>query len=98
VHSLLHRGDVTQIAGASAATGGIGSTWLGWCWQVATRRVYALRFGAAYPGGIFWLRAHGTDDAKSRFAPEGWEAEGISQVQALAGWLGSARGACPQRK
>ena len=25
---------------------------------------YALRFGAAYPGGIFWLRAYGNDDAK----------------------------------
>ena len=27
---------------------------------------YALHFGAAYPGGVFWLRAYGNDDAKFR--------------------------------
>ena len=25
---------------------------------------YALRFGAAYPGGIFWLRALGNDASR----------------------------------
>ena len=37
-------------------------------------REYALRFGPAYPGGVFWLNAYGHDDSKgaldeeSRFA------------------------------
>jgi hypothetical protein len=27
-------------------------------------REYALRFGPAYPGGVFWLNAYGNDDSK----------------------------------
>ncbi len=34
-----------------------------------TAEVYAIRFGAAYPGGIFWLRAFG-HDAQAAHTPE----------------------------
>jgi tetratricopeptide (TPR) repeat protein len=27
-------------------------------------REYAIRFGPAYPGGVFWLKAYGNDDSK----------------------------------
>jgi hypothetical protein len=48
---------------------------------------YALRFGAAYPGGIFWLKAFGHDDARPMDA-EKREAERQGQFAGLAGSLG----------
>ncbi len=62
VHSLLAASDVTQITGATVnigqlrGMGGVGKSLLA--------EEYALHFGAAYPGGVFWLRAYGNDDAK----------------------------------
>jgi Tetratricopeptide repeat/TIR domain len=65
VHSLLHAGDVAQITGAAAATGGIGQVQgLGGVGKSLLAEEYALHFGAAYPGGVFWLRAYGNDDTK----------------------------------
>ena len=49
---------------------------------------YALRFGAAYPGGVFWLRAYGNDDAKAGFAEEEREAEHLNKIRAFADSLG----------
>ena len=67
VHSLLHAGDVAQITGAAAATGGIGQVQgLGGVGKSLLAEEYALHFGAAYPGGVFWVRAYGNDDAKAR--------------------------------
>jgi tetratricopeptide (TPR) repeat protein len=62
IHSALHpeqergltaeaRPGVAQVVGL----GGIGKTLLA--------EEYGLRFGAAYPGGVFWLRGQGNDDA-----------------------------------
>lgn len=48
---------------------------------------YALRFGAAYPGGIFWLRAFGHDSAKLMDETER-EAERERQFGGLAKSLG----------
>jgi hypothetical protein len=49
VHSLLHRGDVTQITGAALATGGIGQvSGLGGVGKSLLAEEYALHFGAAY--------------------------------------------------
>jgi len=60
VNRLLHRGDHPATSGyfglpAAQITGmgGIGKTGLA--------IEYALRFGATYPGGIFWLSAPGDD-------------------------------------
>lgn len=49
---------------------------------------YALHFGAAYPGGVFWVRARGNDDAKTAFGPERREALRTDQVRGLAERLG----------
>ena len=51
---------------------------------------YALRFGAAYPGGVFWLRAFGNDDAKGGLGPEGRAAERDRQLRDFAAALSVA--------
>jgi hypothetical protein len=45
---------------------------------------YALHFGAAYPGGVFWLRAYGNDDAKAALGPEERAALRSDQVRGQA--------------
>src|SRR5947207_2450058 len=66
VHSLLHAGDVAQVSYATVATGGIARvSGLGGMGKSLLAEEYALHFGSAYPGGVFWLRAHGNDDAQT---------------------------------
>jgi hypothetical protein len=85
VHSLLHAGDVAQITGAAAATGGIGQVQgLGGVGKSLLAEEYALHFGAAYPGGVFWVHAYGNDDAKSALDPEEREALRADQLRGLA--------------
>lgn len=49
---------------------------------------YALRFGAAYPGGVFWLRAYGYSDSEREMDPALREAQRDSQVRTIAMELG----------
>ena len=89
IHSLLHAGDVAQITGVAAATGGIGQVQgLGGVGKSLLAEEYALHFGAAYPGGVFWVRAYGNDDAKSALGPEQREALRTDQVRQMAERLG----------
>src|SRR5271157_54022 len=89
VHSLLHAGDVAQITGAPAAAGGIGQVQgLGGVGKSLLAEEYALHFGAAYPGGVFWVRAYGNDDAKAALSPEEREALRANQVRGIAERLG----------
>ncbi len=83
IHSALHESDVAVINGATgkdiaqvAGLGGIGKSLLA--------REYALRFGSAYPGGVFWLRAYGNDNTKAALAPVECEAEQIDQLASFA--------------
>jgi hypothetical protein len=48
---------------------------------------YALRFGSAYPGGVFSLRAHGNEALGGEFGPEEREAERRSQMRSVAAAL-----------
>ena len=89
VHSALQAGEVGLITGARQAPvaqlrglGGVGKSLLA--------EEYALRFGAAYPGGVFWLRAFGNDDAKADLGPEGRAAERDRQLRDFAAALGVA--------
>jgi hypothetical protein len=73
-HSALAAGEVGLITGARGdpalkvvGMGGIGKSLLA--------QEYALRFGGAYPGGVFWLRAHGHDDRSETFTAEAGRAE-----------------------
>jgi tetratricopeptide (TPR) repeat protein len=48
---------------------------------------YALRYAAAFPGGVFWLRAFGNDDAKEGMGNER-EGERIRQISDIANGCG----------
>ncbi len=87
IHDALHAGDVALITGARGdalahvtGMGGIGKSLLA--------EEYALRFGAAYPGGVFWLRALGHDDAGEPLSPENRAAERDRQLLEFASGLG----------
>jgi hypothetical protein len=51
-------------------------------------REYALRFGPAYPGGVFWLNAYGNDDSKGALDEESRLATRQDQLQRFALDLG----------
>lgn len=60
IHSGLHAPDVPIIRSGEARA----IVWLsgmGGSGKSLTAETYALRFGAAYPGGVFWLKAFGHD-------------------------------------
>jgi hypothetical protein len=45
---------------------------------------YALRFGAAYRGGIFWLKAYGNNDDAKPMQPEDRESARLRQISRFA--------------
>jgi tetratricopeptide (TPR) repeat protein len=47
-------------------------------------REYAIRFGAAFPGGVFWLNAFGNDDSKGPLDAASREALRRDQVRTFA--------------
>ena len=84
VHSALQADEVSLISGAhgpplaqAVGLGGIGKSLLA--------VEYALRYASAYPGGVFWLSAHGHDDVETRAAQV---ADRNSQLRAFAAGLG----------
>jgi tetratricopeptide (TPR) repeat protein len=83
IHSALHASGVPVITGSYAnpvvqvqGMGGVGKSLLA--------EEYALRYSAAFPGGVFWLRAFGNDNLKTALNPEELEAERASQIFNLA--------------
>jgi hypothetical protein len=72
-----HRPGGPQLRGL----GGIGKTLLA--------EEYALRFGAAYPGGIYWLRAYGSHD-QADLSPEELDARRHDELRQLARGLALA--------
>jgi hypothetical protein len=53
-------------------------------------REYALRFGPAYPGGVFWLNAYGNDDSKGVLDEQSRLAARQDQLRGFALDLGLA--------
>ena len=86
IHSSLHSAEVPIITGATSTTvqihgmGGLGKSLLA--------EEYALRYAAAFPGGVFWLRAFGNDDVKATLGPDEREAERTRQVRDIAAVYG----------
>src|SRR5262249_36620951 len=73
LHSALHGAETAIITGESptglaqvSGMGGVGKSLLA--------EEYALRFSAAYSGGIFWLRALGNDANRPALTPDQQEA------------------------
>jgi hypothetical protein len=89
IHSLLHAGDAALITGTASASGRVARiSGIGGQGKSLLAEEYGLRFGSAYPGGIFWLRAYGNDDAKAVLSSEEREAERLGQVRAFTEALG----------
>jgi tetratricopeptide (TPR) repeat protein len=88
IHSALTGSGFSLIADAKAASsvaqvhgmGGVGKSLLA--------LEYALRYRAAFPGGIFWLSAFGNDDAKEGMGAKDREAERSGQISRIAEALG----------
>jgi hypothetical protein len=77
---------ISGVYGQSAAQvrglGGNGKTLLA--------REYAIRFGPAYPGGVFWLNAYGNDDSRGAVDAKTREALRQDQIRNFAVALGVA--------
>jgi len=86
IHSSLRGAEVPIITGATSTTvqihgmGGLGKSLLA--------EEYALRYAAAFPGGVFWVRAFGNDDVKTAMGPDEREAERIRQFRDIAAAYG----------
>jgi tetratricopeptide (TPR) repeat protein len=82
INSALHASVLPVITGAVGndivqlqGMGGLGKSLLA--------EEYALRYAAAFSGGVFWLRAFGNDDSKAAIGEER-EAERIRQINDFA--------------
>jgi tetratricopeptide (TPR) repeat protein len=87
LHSALHGAGSAIITGESptglaqvSGMGGVGKTLLA--------EEYGLRFSAAYPGGIFWLRALGNDGTRPRLTPDQQEVVRSDEFHNVAIQLG----------
>ncbi len=87
VHSKLQasgHGIITDAVGPDVAVveglGGAGKSLLA--------EEYALRFGAAYPGGVFWIYAHGDDSEREGWSQKEREARRLQQLRYHAAAIG----------
>lgn len=87
LHSALSAVDAALLTGARGkpvvkvtGLGGIGKSLLA--------QEYAMRFAVAYPGGVFWLRAHGHDDIGERMTDDERAARCNAQLHAFGEDLG----------
>lgn len=87
LHSALSAADVPSMTGARGdpvaqviGLGGIGKSLLA--------QEYALRFAAVYPGGVFWLAAHGHDETSETLTAEARNDKRDAQLLAFADDLG----------
>jgi tetratricopeptide (TPR) repeat protein len=88
IHAELQKDQAAMLTGSGGkpglaqvrGAGGIGKSLLA--------EEYALRFGAAYPGGVFWLRAFGHPDGGTELSAEQRAANRDSQILSFAAHLG----------
>jgi TIR domain len=87
LHSALHGAGSAIITGESP-TGLAQVSGMGGVGKSLVAEEYALRFSAAYPGGIFWLRALGNDDTRPALTSDQQEAIRSDEFRNLAIQLG----------
>ena len=96
VHSSLHAAERTIItgrfAGACALLCGLGGSG-----KSLLAEEYAMRFGRAFPGGVFWLRALG-DPGEHPIAPEAREAARQDQLRGFAAEVDAASTTVPPQE
>jgi hypothetical protein len=88
VHSALTAGEVGLITGAQGGDPAVKVTGMGGIGKSLLAQEYALRFAAAYPGGVFWLRAHGHDDHDDIVADTERDGDRDNQLLAFVTELG----------
>ncbi len=89
VHSALSAASVGLISGHSTADPAVKVAGMGGIGKSLLAHEYALRFAAAYPGGVFWLRAHGHDaDAATLATRQARDADRDTQLLTFADDLG----------
>jgi hypothetical protein len=76
------------ITGAHGGDPAVKVTGMGGISKSLLAQEYALRFAAAYPGGVFWLRAHGHDDHDDIVADTERDGDRDNQLLAFATELG----------
>ncbi len=95
LHSALSGPDAAIITGQAPAASLAQVAGLGGVGKSMLASEYALRYGAAYPGGVFWLRAYGNDDTKATLDAAAREGERQSQMLSFAAGLGLATEGLP---
>jgi tetratricopeptide (TPR) repeat protein len=85
LHDALSESSATMLTGTTRSVaqlrgfGGVGKSVLA--------EEYGLRFGAAYPGGIFWLKAYGNDAGDEVMQPKDRDGERLHQISDFASHL-----------
>jgi TIR domain-containing protein len=87
IHSALHP-DTTRLTVGHTGPAVVQLRGLGGIGKSLLAEEYALRFGAAYPGGIYWLRAYGSHETDRPTTFEELTADHDRQVRAIAARLG----------
>jgi tetratricopeptide (TPR) repeat protein len=88
LHSALHP-ETTRLTVDRTGPAVVQVRGLGGLGKSLLAEEYALRFGAAYPGGVLWLRAYGSHD-QIDLAPEELEARRHDELRQLARGLALA--------
>jgi tetratricopeptide (TPR) repeat protein len=89
VHSALTAGQVGLISGKTTGDPAVKVAGMGGIGKSLLAHEYALRYAAAHPGGVFWLRAHGHDDTSaSLISSHARDAERDTQLLAFVADLG----------
>jgi tetratricopeptide (TPR) repeat protein len=87
LHSALHP-ETTRLTEGRTGPAVVQLRGLGGIGKTLLAEEYALRFGAAYPGGVFWLRAYGSHETDQPATYAELAAEHDRQVRAIASRLG----------
>lgn len=87
IHSALHSADFAVITG-SAGDGVAHLTGMGGIGKSLLAIEYGMRFAAAYPGGVFWLRAFGHGDGPGSLGAGDRSAQRDIQISRFAADFG----------